>query len=206
MVVSADLIEQLYIDKHSDMASWIKLLLYKHPETYHHSVRVAMLAEKIAKPLELSNADKEQLVRGCFLHDIGKSMIPREVILQSESLSETQREIIKLYPIIGAEMIESNPGFGSEISKIVKYHQERWDGSGYPEGLSGEEIPYAARICAVIDSFDLMMAKRRYHQNRYKVGETKIEVLKQCGTKFDPDVVHALIKLPDQVLNIFSMD
>jgi len=205
VVVSADLIEQLYIDKHSDMASWIKLLLYKHPEIYHHSVRVAMLAEKIAKPLELSIEDKGQLIRGCFLHDIGKSMIPREVVLRKESLSKNQLEIIKLYPIIGAEMIESNPGFGSDIIHIVKYHQERWDGSGYPEGLNGEEIPYAARICAVIDTFDLMMSSRKGNR-KYKVGDAKRELLKLRGTEFDPEIVNALTKLPDQVLNIFSLD
>ncbi|WP_227011668.1 HD-GYP domain-containing protein [Paenibacillus lutimineralis] len=205
MVVSADLIEQLYIDKHSDMASWIKLLLYKHPEIYHHSVRVAMLAEKIAKPLELSIEDKGQLIRGCFLHDIGKSMIPREVVLRKESLSKNQLEIIKLYPIIGAEMIESNPGFGSDIIHIVKYHQERWDGGGYPEGLNGEEIPYAARICAVIDTFDLMMSSRKGNR-KYKVGDAKRELLKLRGTEFDPEIVDALNKLPDQVLNILSLD
>ncbi|HEY4390485.1 MAG TPA: HD domain-containing phosphohydrolase [Paenibacillus sp.] len=205
MVVSADLIEQLYIDKHLDMASWIKLLLYKHPEIYHHSVRVAMLAEKIAKPLKLSNEDKGQLVRGCFLHDIGKSMIPRDVVLQKDSLSESQLEIIKLYPIIGAEMVERNPGFGPEIIQIVKYNQERWDGSGYPEGLYGEEIPYAARICAVIDAFDMMMTSRK-DIRKYKVREAKLELLKYRGTKFDPDIVNVLTKLPDQVLNIFSLN
>ncbi|AZS18103.1 HD domain-containing protein [Paenibacillus lutimineralis] len=183
----------------------MKLLLYKHPEIYHHSVRVAMLAEKIAKPLELSIEDKGQLIRGCFLHDIGKSMIPREVVLRKESLSKNQLEIIKLYPIIGAEMIESNPGFGSDIIHIVKYHQERWDGGGYPEGLNGEEIPYAARICAVIDTFDLMMSSRKGNR-KYKVGDAKRELLKLRGTEFDPEIVDALNKLPDQVLNILSLD
>jgi putative nucleotidyltransferase with HDIG domain len=187
------------------MASWIKLLLQKYPKTYHHSVRVAMLAEKMAQSLELSSVEKDYLVRGSFLHDIGKSIIPSEIILQKEPLTESQRDIAKLYPIIGAEIVESHPGFGTEITQIIRYHQERWDGSGYPEGLCGEEIPYAARICAVIDAFDFMTSNQRYHK-RCNVGEAKMQLLKQRGTQFDPDIVHALIKLPDPMLNIFSLD
>ncbi|GJM84267.1 hypothetical protein HMSSN139_67630 [Paenibacillus sp. HMSSN-139] len=111
MTVFNEFIDELYMDNSPDAVKWFNLLVRKHPETYHHSIRVAMLAEKIAEPLEIRGADKDMLVRGCFMHDIGKTMIPRVIIEQREPLTEAQWKIIKLHPVIGGGAGRSGSGF-----------------------------------------------------------------------------------------------
>ncbi len=197
-------IEQLELDQDPDAGKWIKALLDKHPEIYYHSTRVAMLAEKIAVQLELPEQETAQLVRGCFLHDIGKIAIPRELATQREPLSERQWEALKQHPVIGAKMAESNPGFGPEIVQVIKHHHERWDGRGYPDGLSGEKIPLGARICAVIDAFDSMTSNMTYRR-RLKLSEARLELIRHASTQFDPEVVHAMMGLSEETLDIYSL-
>ncbi|GIO86898.1 phosphohydrolase [Paenibacillus faecis] len=197
-------IERLNLNQDPDAAMWLRILLHKHPEVYYHSSRVAMLAEKIAEPLELSDEETRQLVRGCFLHDIGKSVIPRETLTQREPFTSSQWDLIKQHPIVGARMAESNPGFSKEIVQIIRHHHERWDGRGYPDGLSGEEIPLGARICAVIDAFDSMTSNKVYRRS-IQVSEARLELIRYANVQFDPDVVHAMVKLPIETLSIFSL-
>lgn len=204
MAASTIYIEQLKLDQDPDAGKWLKALLDKHPEIYYHSTRVAMLAEKIAVPMKLPERETGQLVRGCFLHDIGKTFIPREVITQREPLNHAQWEALKQHPVIGAAMAESNPGFGPEIVQIVRHHHERWDGRGYPDGLAGEEIPLGARICAVIDAFDSMTSNQLYRR-RLKLSEARLELIRHAGTQFDPDVVHAMMGLSEETLEIYSL-
>ncbi|MNN09957.1 Cyclic di-GMP phosphodiesterase response regulator RpfG [compost metagenome] len=191
-------------DFHSEIEKWFSLFLNKHPEIYQHSVRVSMLAEKIAVHLELSASDSAQLIRGCFVHDIGKIMIPRDVILERGPLDEKQWDLIKLHPILGAELLEGNQGFGPQITAVVRSHHERWDGKGYPDGLKGEEIPFFARVCAVIDAFDSMTSNFTYRR-RLNISEAKLELLRHAGTQFDPDIVHALMKISNDILDIYSL-
>ncbi|MNW44338.1 Cyclic di-GMP phosphodiesterase response regulator RpfG [compost metagenome] len=191
-------------DHYAEVEKWFKLFLNKHPEIYQHSVRVSMLAEKIAVPLELSAPDKGNLIRGCFVHDIGKIMIPRDIILERGPLDDKQWDIIKLHPLLGAELLEGNAGFTPEIVAVVRSHHERWDGKGYPDGLKGEEIPLYARICAVIDAFDSMTSNFTYRR-RLNISEAKLELLRHAGTQFDPDIVHALMKLSNDILDIYSL-
>lgn len=204
MVPTKD-ITQLYLNKEPDAEHWVNMLRQKHAETYQHCIRVAILAEKIAEPLGLSEKDKSKLVRGCFLHDIGKTMIPRDLIMQTQPLSKEQWNIIKLHPLLGAEIMEEQTGFDKEIINIVHYHHERWDGSGYPVGLQGEDIPWFARICSVIDAFDSMLSDRPYGR-KLTAAEAKLELLRHSGKQFDTEVVHAFMTLTDQTLNIYSKD
>ncbi|GGH37624.1 HD-GYP domain-containing protein [Paenibacillus segetis] len=197
--------KKLYLDKEPDTVKWVGMLWRKHPETYQHCVRVAILAEKIAVPMKLSSSSKDNLIRGCFLHDIGKAMIPKELILQRTPLTSEQWEIMKLHPVLGAEMVEANTGFSGEIIGLIRYHHERWDGKGYPEGLSGEQIPLSARICAVIDAFDSMLSHRPYVRRKH-TSEARLELLRHAGTQFDPDVVHAFMKLREESLNIYPLE
>ncbi|MBA9083609.1 putative nucleotidyltransferase with HDIG domain [Fontibacillus solani] len=191
-------------DYHAEIDKWFTLFINKHPEIYQHSVRVSMLAEKIAVPLELSVSETAQLIRGCFVHDIGKIMIPRDVILNRGPLDDNQWDLIKLHPILGAELLESYPGFAPQITAVVRSHHERWDGQGYPEGLQGEEIHLFARICAVIDAFDSMTSNFTYRR-RLNISEAKLELLRHAGTQFDPDIVHALMRLSNDTLDIYSL-
>ncbi|MEF2966321.1 HD-GYP domain-containing protein [Paenibacillus sp. M1] len=204
MVAPSIYIEQLNVGQNPDASKWLKALLNKHPEIYYHSSRVAMLAEHLAKAMGLPDNQTGKMVRGCFLHDIGKTAIPRELITQRDALSGAQWEMIKQHPVIGAEMAESNPGFGPEIVEVIRHHHERWDGRGYPDGLSGEAIPLGARICAVVDAFDSMTSNKIYRR-RISQREAKLELVRHSGTQFDLNVVNALVKLPDQTLNIYSL-
>lgn len=205
MIGLNEFIDELYMDNSPDAVKWFEMLMRKHPETYHHCIRVAMLAEKIAEPLGLDGAEKDSLIRGCFMHDIGKTMIPRAIIEQSEPLTQQQWNIIKLHPLVGAELVEANPAFGPEIVAIVRSHHERWDGKGYPDGLKGEEIPFVARVCAVIDAFDSMTSYRHYRERKFTMSEAKLELIRHRETQFDPDIVHALMMLSDEMLNIYSI-
>ncbi|MGP0587974.1 HD-GYP domain-containing protein [Paenibacillus timonensis] len=205
MTVFNEFIDELYMDNSPDAVKWFNLLVRKHPETYHHSIRVAMLAEKIAEPLEIRGAEKDMLVRGCFMHDIGKTMIPRAIIEQREPLTKAQWKIIKLHPVIGAELVEADPAFGPGIADIVRWHHERWDGAGYPDRLQGEEIPYNARICGVVDAFDSMTSDRHYRERKLTMAEAKLELLRHRETQFDPEIVDALMQLSDEMLNIYSI-
>jgi len=197
--------DDLYMDKNPDAVKWFDMLMRKHPETYQHCVRVAMLAEKIAEPLGIGGAEKDSLVRGCFMHDIGKTMIPREIINKRGPLTAREWNIVKLHPVIGAELVEINPAFGPEIVAIVRWHHERWDGTGYPDGLKGEEIPFASRICSLIDAFDSMTSDRHYRVKNMTMSEAKLELLWHRETQFDPEIVDALMKLSDEMLNIYSI-
>ncbi|MNO98745.1 Cyclic di-GMP phosphodiesterase response regulator RpfG [compost metagenome] len=191
-------------DYHSEIDKWFTLFLNKHPEIYQHCIRVSMLAEKIAVPLELSALESAQLIRGCFVHDIGKIMIPRDVILERGPLDHKQWNLMRLHPILGAELLGSNPGFAPQITAVVRSHHERWDGKGYPDSLKGEEIPLYARVCAVIDAFDSMTSNFTYRR-RLNISEAKLELLRYAGSQFDPEIVHALMKISNDILDIYSL-
>lgn len=194
----------LGLDDHVKIDNMFKLFTNKHPEIYKHSVRVSMLAEKIADPLKLNDREKELLIRGCFLHDIGKLMIPRDIILERGPLTERQWEVIRLHPILGEELLSVGLRFCSEITGVVRSHHERWDGKGYPDGLKGAEIPMYARICAVLDAFDSMTSNSTYRRS-LNISEAKLELLRHVGTQFDPNVVHGLMRLNNEILDIYSL-
>lgn len=194
----------LGLDDHVKIENMFKLFTTKHPEIYKHCVRVSMLAEKIADTLDLKSTEKEQLIRGCFLHDIGKLMIPREIILERGPLTERQWEVIRLHPILGEELLSVGLRFSSGITGVVRSHHERWDGKGYPDGLKGTEIPLYARICAVLDAFDSMTSNSTYRRS-LNISEAKLELLRHAGTQFDPNVVHGLMKLTNEILDIYSL-
>ncbi|WP_249529406.1 HD-GYP domain-containing protein [Paenibacillus brevis] len=204
MVASSINVDNLGWERGPEATIWIKKLRDKHPDIYHHSSRLAMLAEKIAVPLELSEEAAGQLTRGCFLHDIGKTAISRELIMQRDNFDEEQWKIIRSHPEIGAKMLESDPGFGPEIISIVRHHHERWDGKGYPDGLAGTNIPLGARVCAVLDAFDSMTSNKIYRR-RISLSEARLELIRNANAQFDPDIVHAMMEISEQTLSIYSL-
>jgi putative nucleotidyltransferase with HDIG domain len=192
------------VEQELAVVKWAGMLWRKYPETYQHGVRVSILAEKISVQLKLEARDRANLIRGCFLHDIGKAMIPRELILRSAPLTRVQWNTLKMHPVLGAEIAASSDGLSEDIVNLIRYHHERWDGRGYPEGLSGEQIPFLARICAVVDAFDSMLSDRPYGK-RKTASEAKLELLRHAGKQFDPDVVHAFMTLKDDIVSVYSV-
>ncbi|MFD0716512.1 HD-GYP domain-containing protein [Paenibacillus sp. GCM10027626] len=177
-----------YLSQRMDVAKWMVFLKQKSTETYQHSVRVALLSEKLSEVLGLDEREKALLRRGCFLHDIGKTMIPLSILENKPCLTSQQWTIMKLHPVLGAELVENHALENPIVLRMIQHHHERWDGSGYPEGLKGEEIPYFARICAVLDAFDDKMTSKA-GKTPYTVELAMAELMLQSGTYFDEKIV-----------------
>jgi diguanylate cyclase (GGDEF)-like protein/putative nucleotidyltransferase with HDIG domain len=158
--------------------------------TGSHSERVADLVARIAERMGLTPADVELARLAGSLHDLGKLAIPEEILRKPGRLTESERLVLERHPQIGFRMLES---LGVDpVADWVLRHHERWDGTGYPDGLAGEDIPLGARIIFVADAFDAMTSDRIY-RNPVSVREA-VEELERCsGTQFDPDVVQAFL-------------
>ncbi|MFC6547732.1 HD-GYP domain-containing protein [Cohnella cellulosilytica] len=180
----------------------MRLLRYKHEETYRHCVRVALLSEKLASAMRLDAASIRNLVRGCFIHDIGKLLVPNEVLDSTMPLTDEQWALIKRHPEFGTDILEGKEELDAEIVQLVLCHHERWDGGGYPRGLKGEEIPLNARICSVVDAFDTMMSPRPYRR-RKSLDEAMEELQKHAGTQFDAEIVKYFIPLASDISLIY---
>ncbi|BBI35757.1 HD-GYP domain-containing protein [Cohnella abietis] len=170
----------------------------KHKETYRHCVRVALLGEKLASALNMDPLSKAKLVRGCFIHDVGKIMISNQILDSNKPLSAEEWDLIKQHPRFGADILLETLELEEEVIELVLHHHERWDGKGYPHGLKGEEIPLLARVCSVVDAFDSMLAERPYRR-RKTVEEAMCELERNMGTQFDPLIVQRFIPLLNEV-------
>ncbi|WP_286155087.1 HD domain-containing phosphohydrolase [Bacillus sp. FJAT-27264] len=199
----AALVKKVHIalTEEAHVSVWMNFLRDKHPETHRHSIRVAMMAEELAGSMKLIEKEKNILIRGCFLHDIGKSLIPVEILDQKEPLTEEQWNILKMHPLLGAELAKDFPGIDSGVTNVIRYHHERWDGKGYPYGLKGEDIPFLARVCSVIDSYDAMQSFRPYRE-RTSIQQAKDELRAHAGTQFDSQIVDQFLLLTDLQLTV----
>lgn len=164
----------------------------RDPYTGGHTQRVTLYVMAIAKYLEIKPPERKWLKIASVLHDIGKIGIEDQILKKTEGLSPKEFEIIKQHSTMGAEILEPIRQL-REIIPGVKYHHEKVDGRGYPEGLKGDNIPLLAKIVAVADTYDAMTTDRPYRRALSK--EEAIEELKRCaGTQFDENVVKAFIK------------
>jgi putative two-component system response regulator len=158
--------------------------------THAHMHRLNAYAQLLAEKLDWDQEQMEDLEFGAILHDIGKIYIPETVLQKEGKLSDEEMEDMRKHPEVGAHMIKDIPYLAS-ATPMVLYHHERWDGNGYPEGLSGEKIPIGARLLAVADAFDAMTTNRPY-RNALPAEVAYQEILNCSGTQFDPRVVEAM--------------
>ncbi len=172
------------------LASLMSALDARDRETEGHSVRVSQVARLLGERMNLTRNQLKTLERGSLLHDIGKIGISDTILHKPGPLSENEWKIMRLHPAIGARIVEGIP-FLEESLPVVRYHQERWDGSGYPIGISGKDIPFLARIFAVADAFDALISDRPYRR-RIKAAEALQYLKEQAGILFDPEIVNAL--------------
>jgi HD-GYP domain-containing protein (c-di-GMP phosphodiesterase class II) len=169
----------------------------KDPYTAGHSRRVAVLAVAVAEQLDLDAHTRSALWAGGYLHDLGKLAVPLRVLAKSGRLTNEEFEYIRAHPSDGAAILEGIPTL-QHLTTGVRYHHEKWDGSGYPEGLSGDRIPLVAQIMAVCDAYDAMTSTRAYRDSRdpeYARGE----VAKESGSQFGPLAAEAFLKVPEQI-------
>ena len=161
--------------------------------TMGHSQRVASYALAIAKELGFSADEMEMLKIGSLLHDIGKLGTYDVILDKVDQLTAEEWELIKMHPAKGADILKPIKHL-TPVIPIIKYHHERMDGKGYPEGLQGQNIPLAARILCVADSFDAMTADRPY-KRALEREEALDHLRRKSGPQFDPDVVAAFLKV-----------
>jgi putative nucleotidyltransferase with HDIG domain len=192
-------------DIQSDASEKMGLLQRKHEATYRHCVRVAWLSEKLAQGMNLDAATSSMLVRGCFIHDLGKLLIPNSVLDNINPLTGEQWALIRKHPEYGVELLQNQSLLGTEIVQLILHHHERWDGEGYPYGLKGERIPLLARACSVVDAFDSMLSPRPYRRKR-TIEDAMLELEKHAGTQFDPELVEKFIPMAGDVGRIYFTD
>ncbi|MGI6270298.1 MAG: diguanylate cyclase [Candidatus Howiella sp.] len=160
--------------------------------TYDHTERVVWYCDAFAEHLHFSDQERLNLLYAAYLHDVGKINISKQVLISNEPLTDAEWQEMKQHPVDGAEIISQIDGL-QDIAAAVRQHHERYDGCGYPDGLSGEEILPAARILALADSFDAMTAERPYKQ-KLSFEEAFTELRRCAGTQFDPALVEPFIQ------------
>jgi putative nucleotidyltransferase with HDIG domain len=177
------------------LEGWVRALDLRDKETEGHTQRVTILTHRLARSMGVSDAELVHITRGALLHDIGKMAIPDGILLKPGQLTEEERKLIQKHPVYAYEML-SPIDFLVPALDIPYCHHERWDGSGYPRGLKGEEIPFAARIFPVIDVWDALTSDRPYRK-AMPHDEVRQIVRADSGKHFDPSVVKAFLDLKD---------
>jgi putative nucleotidyltransferase with HDIG domain len=165
----------------------------KDSYTKGHSDRVAFYAEEIGLSLGLAKNELEKLRLGGIFHDIGKIGTADEILLKTTSLDDNEYCQVKKHPVEGANILSAVSVF-KDVVPLVKYHHERVDGKGYPEGLKGEEIPFLARVLSVADAFDAMTSNRLY-RSKMSFNEAKCQLVEGSGSQFDELVVRTFLKV-----------
>ena len=166
--------------------------------TGKHAERVAAYGLELTRRIDRALAADPQTEFGFLLHDVGKVAIPDGILHKPEPLGEEEATLMRRHPVIGAEIVADVP-FLEHAARIVRTHHERFDGSGYPDGLAGDQIPLAARIFAVADALDAITTDRPYRPAA-SLPEARASIAAAAGTHFDPAVVAVLDEVPDAVL------
>jgi putative nucleotidyltransferase with HDIG domain len=182
---------ELIFSYEATLEGWVRAMDLRDRETEGHSQRVTELILRLARQMGISDEQLVHMRRGALLHDIGKLGIPDAILHKPARLSEEELKMLKQHPTLGYHLLSPIP-FLQPALDIVYCHHERWDGSGYPRGLRGEEIPLAARIFAVVDVWDALVAERAFRHSSSK--EEAMAYLKdQAGKTLDPHVVEAFV-------------
>ncbi|MEW5828674.1 MAG: HD domain-containing phosphohydrolase, partial [Chloroflexota bacterium] len=182
--------KELEVTYDQTLSALMSALDARDRETEGHSNRVGKAAARLGQKLGLSPAELKVLERGSLLHDIGKIGIEDAILNKPGSLDEREWETMRKHPEIGAQIVTGIP-FLEDTIPIIRHHQERWNGSGYPQGLAGEQIPLLARIFAVVDALDALTSTRPYRQ-QISVEEAMDYIHTESGVLFDPRIVNAL--------------
>jgi putative nucleotidyltransferase with HDIG domain len=169
----------------------------KDAETEGHSKRVTAFTIAIARAMGLPAEDIRIIARGAFLHDIGKMAIPDTIIRKPGKLDPDEVAIMREHCYHGYQMLKKIP-FLQEATEIVYSHQEKYDGTGYPRGLKGEEIPLGARIFSIADTLDAITSNRPYRAAQ-SLAAAREEIERWSGRQFDPEVVKVFLRMPDNI-------
>ena len=184
---------ELGIAYQATLDGWVRALDLRDKETEGHTQRVTVLTQRLARSMGVDNEELLHVTRGALLHDIGKMAIPDGILLKPGQLTDDEWKLIQKHPVYAYEML-SPIEFLRPALDIPYCHHEKWDGSGYPRGLSGEDIPFSARIFPVIDVWDALTSDRPYRKS-LPHDEVRERIKADSGRHFDPRVVDAFFQM-----------
>jgi putative nucleotidyltransferase with HDIG domain len=190
-------VEELYAELQGSYEATLQALVtaldFRDNETQGHSYRVVEYAVMVANAMGVTEPELTSIRRGAILHDVGKIGIPDDVLRKPGKLDDEEWAHMKQHPEMGYRMLQ-DIRFLEPALDIVLSHQERWDGSGYPRGLKGEQIPLGARIFAVVDTYDAMTSDRPYRK-ALSIGDARDEIQRWSGRQFDPAAAEAFLSI-----------
>jgi HD-GYP domain-containing protein (c-di-GMP phosphodiesterase class II) len=163
--------------------------------TGKHAERVAAYGVELARVCGLDVGSNPQIEFGFLLHDVGKVAVPDAILFKEDRLSAEEFALIARHPVVGAEILR-DVSFLGEAKLVVRHHHERWDGTGYPDDLHGDDIPLAARVFALVDTLDALTTDRPYRPAT-DWDDARAVIAGENGAQFDPAVVHAFSMIPD---------
>jgi HD-GYP domain-containing protein (c-di-GMP phosphodiesterase class II) len=176
------------------ITAFVNAIESKDPYLKGHSARVALYSTEIARRMKLDDDTVQVVTRGAMLHDLGKLSIMDTILRKPERLTDDEFTLIKAHPVVGERILKPLRFLAREAC-AVRHHHERFDGTGYPDGLSGENIPLAARIITVADVFDAVTSNRPY-RTALGVEAAREEIVRGRGSHFDPDAADAFLSIP----------
>ena len=171
----------------------------KDSGTVGHAQRVAGLTAECARRLGVVGRDLERIEYAGLLRDIGKANVPQAVLTKTDPLTPKEWDTVKKHAELGEEMVAAVP-FLADVAPYVRHHHEYWDGTGYPDGLGGEDIPLGSRILAVASDYDAMVSDRPYHPTPMEAEEAIGQIRRDSGTKYDPAVVDVFLAVVSEDL------
>ncbi len=176
------------------LASFCKYAENLMPYRQGHSMRVGIYAKRLGEVVGMSKRDAEEVRIAALIQDLGLLLVPKEVLAKPGKLTEEEWSLIRNHPIWSIDLIDPPAILTETIETAVKHHHERFDGTGYPEGLKGDEIPMPARLLAVADTFDALCSERP-HRPAYSTEQALSEMRKVAGSQLDPDLTDAFIQI-----------
>jgi PAS domain S-box-containing protein len=188
--------QELYLAYDTTLEGWAHALEMRDKETEGHSRRVTRMTIRLARAMGMSDEQLVHVRRGTLLHDIGKMGIPDRILRKAGPLSEEEWELMRQHPLHAYEMLKDIDYLRPALD-IPRFHHEKWDGSGYPQGLKGEEIPLAARIFAIVDVWDALLSDRPY-RDAWSRQKTIAYLREESGKHFDPAIVQIFMSLLEE--------
>ena len=173
--------------------NWSRVLHLRDKETEDHTKRVTDMTLRLARRMGVSDGELLHIRRGSILHDIGKVAIPDSILFKPGPLTEEEWAVMRRHPIIATELLEPIP-YLAPVLAIPRSHHEKWDGTGYPDGLAGENIPLSARMFAFADVYDALTSDRPYRRAWSHLDALNY-IINQSGSHFDPSIVSVFVEM-----------